>query len=955
MKKSFLLLLLIASAIKLFSQNPYQIGNAVWPVSTGHNISFCNGPTVGTGNIFITTFEGYAAISDMNCNLVLYSDGRNVYNAAGGVMSNSTALSPGGELDGDPSASQGVVIVPKPGDPLTYYIFCADANLGANGYTYSRIDMSLNSGLGDIDLSEKNITVLAPFTTEKITATMHVNGTDIWVMTHKFNSNEFVAFLITNAGVQLTSPITSAVGLSHVGSSANTRGYMKFSQTGTQLALALEGDYTVQLFNFNKTTGIVSNPITLTNITMNSCYGLEFSPNEQFLYCSERWGTNIYQWDISSGVESIIAATMTNISTTTVSVQGALQLAPDGKIYCARNGQTHLSVINNPDMPGVSCGYVESVLDIAPDSYSEGLPNHAGVFVNSGLTFTITDETCPGATNGEIAANIALLPYDSLVWSNGSVGLLLSNLAAGSYIVSVYDGGLVSLIDTALVGMGAGVTVNVTVDHPTPITPNSGSIQLQPVSGLAPFIYVWSTGSSASTITGLAQGTYWYTVTDVTGCVASDSVVLVNQNTVPWSYNLTSGNHTILLPQASQIDIAGNCIVPGDYIGAFYDSLGTLKCGGYAEWTGGTLALSAWGADVGYDGFAAGEAFQWKFWRQATFTEYIAYASYNQLFPDLGNYNTNGMSMVDTLQTLSISGNISTPSKAPLDMGFLLAYQKNGNQYRAIAMDSINNGSYKITGIEPGEYVLHAIPDPVLKEALPGYYPDGDDWQGALVLNADSIVKNLNYVIPNFQTYNTGTVLGAIYGVVYQGSDETYNASIFDTLWFDIPTKDVGDPARNITVLLYDENQNPLDFDLTDETGGFRFEFLDYGTYYFRVEKAGSLSTLIEVILSAGNPVADNFVFTLNDGNITGINRISSSSSIHVYPNPVKETLTIEATELKSLRLFDFMGQSLNIDPEAKFGHSNTTRLNLIHLSAGVYLLELSTGKQLFRKKIIKN
>lgn len=56
-----------------------------------------------------------------------------------------------------------------------------------------------------------------------------------------------------------------------------------------------------------------------------------------------------------------------------------------------------------------------------------------------------------------------------------------------------------------------------------------GSIKLSPsiVGGLAPFTYLWSTGSSDSTITIMTQGKYGLKITTATGCIVEDSVELV--------------------------------------------------------------------------------------------------------------------------------------------------------------------------------------------------------------------------------------------------------------------------------------------------------------------------------------------------------------------------------------------------------------------------------------------
>lgn len=96
--------------------------------------------------------------------------------------------------------------------------------------------------------------------------------------------------------------------------------------------------------------------------------------------------------------------------------------------------------------------------------------------------------------------------------------------------------------------------------------------------------------------------------------------------------------------------INGYPVDSGDYIGVFFDSLGTLACGGYAKWENKTTAISAWGEDAGNDGFQSGEKFIWKIWRKSENLEYFAFAKYNgEDFINLGNYAVNGLSGLESL------------------------------------------------------------------------------------------------------------------------------------------------------------------------------------------------------------------------------------------------------------------------------------------------------------------
>lgn len=122
-----------------------------------------------------------------------------------------------------------------------------------------------------------------------------------------------------------------------------------------------------------------------------------------------------------------------------------------------------------------------------------------------------------------------------------------------------------------------------------------------------------------------------------------------------WNFTNTGSNHTILVQGSTAISIDGAQILPGDYIGVFYDSLGTPACGGYLQWTGNTLTLAAWGAQPGnHDGFVSGEGFSWKIWRASDQNEFSATATYlTAMFPNLGNFVANGMSGLASLVAIS--------------------------------------------------------------------------------------------------------------------------------------------------------------------------------------------------------------------------------------------------------------------------------------------------------------
>lgn len=77
-------------------------------------------------------------------------------------------------------------------------------------------------------------------------------------------------------------------------------GQMKISPDGEKLALALYGSSIAEIFDFDNVTGRISNPVTINELSepYSRLYGVEFSPDSQFLYVSDA-GAFIYQIVIS--------------------------------------------------------------------------------------------------------------------------------------------------------------------------------------------------------------------------------------------------------------------------------------------------------------------------------------------------------------------------------------------------------------------------------------------------------------------------------------------------------------------------------------------------------------------------------------------------------------------------------------------------------------------------------
>ena len=89
---------------------------------------------------------------------------------------------------------------------------------------------------------------------------------------------------------------------------------------------------------------------------------------------------------------------------------GALQLGIDGKIYVAQYNVPYLGVINNPNVQGISSGYVENGVGLAGRTSRLGLPPFIQSFFIVGLraqNFCLGDATSFSVNTSEPITNIA--------------------------------------------------------------------------------------------------------------------------------------------------------------------------------------------------------------------------------------------------------------------------------------------------------------------------------------------------------------------------------------------------------------------------------------------------------------------------------------------------------------------------------------------------------------------
>ena len=385
--RSVLLFLLCSSEYSL-GQKEANWWYFAWQVS----VDFNTGVPVAVNNSGMSQYEGCSSISDKNTGaLLIYSDGQQVFGSNNIVMPNGSGLT------GNQSGAQSALIVPMPGSSTQYYVFVAGEYFsgGVSGYRYSIVDLTLNGGIGDVT-STKNVLLYAP-ACEKMACVKNAGGTGYWLATHEFTGNNFVMFEITSAGI--SAPHVVPCGTTYSGT--EPIGCMKFSPDGSKLATVLSGQNMAEIYDFDATTGDVSNPVTIGPVANNLyVYGVSFSPNGNLLYVSEENSNFLSQFDVTLGSAAAITASKVSVGTTSQFAFQSLQLAPDGKLYCTNNGSSYLGVVNDPDVYGMGCNYVDQGFYLNGLQVGYGLPGFVENLFQGNLPpvplFSAPNHICPG-------------------------------------------------------------------------------------------------------------------------------------------------------------------------------------------------------------------------------------------------------------------------------------------------------------------------------------------------------------------------------------------------------------------------------------------------------------------------------------------------------------------------------------------------------------------------------
>jgi len=521
---------------------------AKWCLTGGVVLNFMTGPT----SVNFSSNTSYAAhgpsISDPVGNLLFYNGSAaaipvSLFNRLNLQMPNSVYTW------GNNGNNQYAFIVKQPGNANLYYHFLS-VNYGTSNHIqqrYAIIDMNLAAGMGSVTAKDVPLNTSS---SNRMAGVKHCNGNDVWILSRDSAGSVFSAYLLTASGIN--SPVISVAGTP---TASSEWGSMKVSANGKKICVVNQAQGNVELFDFDNTSGIVSNHVVLAqvpnpNFSAGAFY-CEFSPDGTKLYVGN-FGGGIFQWDLCAGSNAAVAASQYSIASIGTYVQ---QLGIDGKIYVGRTGllgpTPFYGVINNPNVAGAGCNYTDFGISVAPrfaDSFLPGFISSYFVQKPQQAPFTFTLNPQPycnsvafTAAASQTAMGCAASGFTLLgtAWEFGDPASGSANASTLTNPVHIYSapgtytpklifyyscgGGTDTLKQTVTI-----VSPTVAISTTSITCANLGSATVSAGGGIGPYTYTWQpvaqTGSAAI---GLIPGNYTVTLFDVgSSCLANYTAYL---------------------------------------------------------------------------------------------------------------------------------------------------------------------------------------------------------------------------------------------------------------------------------------------------------------------------------------------------------------------------------------------------------------------------------------------
>ncbi len=514
----------ISAQTKMLYTDNNDVGYFDFTVTPAANTTI-PGSTVATNSEGITHVENSLGV------LLFYVKSDGIFNANGTPMSGMPTVF------GDEDITE-VNVCQIPGNPNQYYVIYTRST-GCSNLYFSKVDVSgatglvfgANTLLGDTTNAGGNYA-------EGKEIIDNPNSINKWLVVYNCDFG-FEKFEITQTninGPEGVKPWSPAI----VNPTLTGKGELDYH--AEYIAYASTESNTIYSFRFNPCTGKAEGPSY--TYSYESPYGVEFSQSAFYLYATTLdpagvaapgTNTNIVriqnivgtmEYNNLDGANDCTGGTNNNV------ILGQLELNRNQQIYTPGVGTCTMYQLDNLE----STNYTVTNLSVG-NQLNRGLSDiiQSSAFLSFiNLDVTINHIKCNGGADGSISLSISggIPPYD-VTWFDGSDLYNRTNLASGSYSVSIKDQSCGSPTVTRNIFIAEPDTISITIETENALCYGGiGDIQYTVIGGTPPYNEVWPVGFDKNNPTA---GDHDLVIVDANGCTQIKPFVIESPDEIKWT------------------------------------------------------------------------------------------------------------------------------------------------------------------------------------------------------------------------------------------------------------------------------------------------------------------------------------------------------------------------------------------------------------------------------------
>lgn len=260
-------------------------------------------------------------------------------------------------------------------------------------------------------------------------------------------------------------------------------------------------------------------------------------------------------------------------------------------------------------------------------------------------------------------------------------------------------------------------------------------------------------------------------------------------------------------------------------------------------------------------------------------------------------------------------------------MKFSLYQKQTDNSYELIDAADEDSGIWTFDSLNAGTYRVHV--DIEYNKYLPTWHPYKALWEEAedIDLNTNDSFVCGQGMLPNPAHFGPCAISGNL-----------VEGDLFAP----------GDPMKNVRVLLFNDSVL-IKMLNTNDSGKFNATNLPVGTYKIRTDIVNTTDPSPKTVTVDSTNTSANVDLTINKTGTTntGLQKLIFAD-LSIYPNPANSHVDVQLSGKFQIQLMDIHGRV--IVSKAAF---NQVQIDVSTFDKGLYLIQISNGKQQATQKLI--